>query len=116
MLYTLGTFSLWGATITGFLFLVFYSLTATWWKSEVGWHLMSWSAATEAIFAYLAFASVVRKPGAALPPANLLCIRLAVFAVFWFLIAWRFWMVARAQLVRDPSDPRPPSHIPPVNL
>lgn len=114
LLFTLGNVALWGASITGFLFCVFYTLTATWWKSEVGWHLMSWSAATEFIFAYLAFASLVRKPGAALPATNLLWIRFVVFAVFWFLIAWRFWMVARAQLSHNPHDPRPPSQIPPI--
>jgi hypothetical protein len=94
----LGDLSLYGASFAGFVFCAFYSLTARWWSTEEGWHLFTWSAATDVVLIYTSYAvagarGLVPKLSTDAQPI----IRLAIFGSFLLLILWRFSLVARRQ-------------------
>jgi len=105
VLTSIGNGLLYASSIMLFVVIVYYHLTARWWATGEGRHIMAWTAVTWAIMAYLTayalgwFHTDVR-----------LGLRCLIFAAFLWLAIWRFVLIARAQRLgqaagRDPDEP-----------
>ena len=109
-----GDVALWVATFSACLFVVMYHFSARWWKSEEGWHIMSFTAAIAAVFLYLTVTTTVRSGPSSLPVA-LQWTRLVIYATFAGLLLWRLSMVTRAQRRHQFVPDYTPSEQPPVD-
>lgn len=78
------------------LIIVVYHVTARWWESEAGRHIMAFTAAVAAV---LGLASVRIVAGAGLDTAWFVVLRVAVFASVPVVLAWRFGIVLRDQAI-----------------
>lgn len=93
---------------------VYYHLTASWWKSAEGRHVMAWTVCTAAIFAFLTSAVSGR-----LTLDGKLWVRIVVYGLFFLLGVWRFVLIARAQRQARQeyrAGGTPPSAIPPMSM
>ena len=89
---SLGNWVLWSATAMLTIVIAYYHLTARWWKTPEGRHIMAWTFVMWTVL-MLATASTI----GALSLEVRLWIRLVVFALFLWLGIWRFLLIARAQ-------------------
>lgn len=75
-------------------FVIMYHWMAPWWRSQVGWHVMTYSAVVAAVLTL----SVVRMiGGASLDTPWFAVVRLVVFAGVPLAIGWRIAILWRAQ-------------------
>jgi hypothetical protein len=81
-------------TVLAWVFVVMYHVLAPWWRSEVGRHIMTYSALVAAVLTL----SVVRMiGGAGLNTPWFGVVRLVVFAGVPVAISWRIAILWRAQ-------------------
>jgi hypothetical protein len=92
LLMRLGDWALWGAAFSGVAFVVMYHLTARWWKSEEGWHLMTFTAFVAAVFIF-----VLAAKNSVLPPLAVAWTRVVIYGGMCALLVWRVRLVAKAQ-------------------
>ena len=82
------------AAVLGWIFVVQYHLSAPWWRSEMGRHMMTYSAVVAAVLTL----SVVRiVGGAGLDTPWFVLLRLIVFCGVPVAIGWRIVILWRAQ-------------------
>lgn len=114
--FTIGDIAAFTGAFFGVLFILYYWLTATWWKSEIGIHLMSFTAYIVVNYVFLSVAVIARRPGAQLPVAGLVWFRLFVYVVGAGMIIWRLSLVVRAQARKVTPPGVPPSQTPPFEI
>lgn len=95
MVHMIGTAALWAGVSAGALFVVVYHLSAPWWKSAEGRHLMSFTGALALILGWLAYRSIFT-------PRTLTgaeeWTRAAVYLVVATLMVWRLALLWRRQI------------------
>lgn len=102
----IGDITLYAATLILSAVIVYYHLTARWWATPEGRHIMSWTFVTWAILLFLSsaiagFLGVEAK----------LYVRIIIYGLFIWLGGWRFSLIVRAQKVPRPGQR--PSEVPP---
>lgn len=110
----IGDWILYVATALLLVLCVYYHLTASWWKSPEGRHVMAWTICTAAIFLFLTSAVSGR-----LSLDAKLWVRIVVYGLFLWLGIWRFVLIAKAQRqAREQyrTGDRPPSDVPPMSM
>jgi hypothetical protein len=109
LLMRLGDWALWGAAFSGVMFVVMYHLTARWWKSEEGWHLMTFTAFVAAVFIF-----VLAVKSSVLSPIAAALTRIIIYGGMCALLLWRVRLVRQAQR-RVRARYERPSEVPPVD-
>lgn len=96
LIHLLGTIGLIGGGAAATVFVVLYHLSARWWTSEEGWHLMSFTGAIAAVEDYTAIRTLTVTPR----PISLTVdiSRLVIFGLVGGLLVWRLWMLYRIQV------------------
>lgn len=74
-----------------------YGLLAPWWRSEEGRHLFSFQVVVAAVLS-LSVVRVLFDPDGSV--AWFAWLRLVVFALVPIVLAWRLWLIIRAQVLR----------------
>ena len=96
MIYTLGTIVVTVGAITAIAFCVAYQIFATWWKSEAGKHLMSFTATLALILTYISIRSwAINDSGLHVGTE---VGRLIIFSSVTGLLIWRFVMLGKEQI------------------
>lgn len=96
MIQAIGTFGLVIGAAAATLFVVLYHLSARWWHSEEGCHLMTFTAAVAASLDYAAVRTLTAAPRAL--PLGVGVIRAAIYCTIAVLLLWRLWMLYRLQI------------------
>lgn len=95
MVHLVGTAALWTGVGAGVLFVLAYALTAPWWRSAEGRHLMCFTGALTLIIGWLAYRSIYT-------PRTLTgaeeWTRAAVYVVVALLLLWRLSLLWRRQI------------------
>lgn len=94
----------WAGAVCGVLFVVLYALTAPWYRSEEGAHLMAFTGYLTVVLGYIAVTTVTRVAAPSLPLP-----RAFVFGGLAALMIWRLSILIRAQIRhrRTPADVLP---------
>ena len=91
--FLLGDIFLYTGAIAGSLFCLAYWVLAPWWKSEMGRHIMAFTAVISVTLDYVVYRSINRlerpQPG----------VRAIIFGAIAIVIVWRLWMLIRDQLL-----------------
>ncbi|WP_141576108.1 hypothetical protein [Actinomadura sp. WMMA1423] len=90
-----GTIALWLALASAVAFCGLYHLTAPWWRSGEGRHLMSFTGGLALILSWLAYRSIFAAPP---PTAGDEVGRTAVYSVVAVLMVWRVGLLWRRQI------------------
>lgn len=120
----IGNWVLYVATLVMTALVIYYHLTARWWKTAEGRHVMAWTFVTATILLFLTTAV-----SGTLSTDGKIWVRMAIYAQFVWLGLWRFRLISRAQRrVMDRHDAdnlaateaaadaaRPPSEVPPFH-
>lgn len=96
MIHTLGNVALYVGTLAAVAFVVAYHLSARWWSSEEGQHLMSFTALLGVILAWLSCRALDADQ-----PVLALGVDIARSAIYWavaLFLVWRVWMLGRKQI------------------
>lgn len=96
MIHTLGTAALMVGGAASTAFVVLYHLSARWWRSEEGWHLMGFTGALALILDFVTWRTLTTAPRVA--GLGIEIARLAIFALVAALLVWRLWMLYRIQI------------------
>lgn len=96
MIHLLGTIALLAGAVVATLFVVLYHLSAHWWGSEEGWHVMSFTGAIAAVLDFTSVRALTATP-LHLPPGVDVA-RTLIFGTVAGLLAWRLWMLYRIQI------------------
>lgn len=96
MIHLIGTVGLVAGAVAATLFVVAYHLSARWWVSEEGRHLMSFTATMAAVLTYTAVRTLT-TPARELP-RSVEVVRALIFCTVAGLLVWRCWMLGRAQI------------------
>ena len=96
MIQTIGTIGLAVGAVAATAFVVLYHLAARWWKSEEGWHLMSFTAALAAVFDWLVVRTLTVDPRPMSIGTGL--IRASIYCTVAALLVWRLWLLYRLQI------------------
>lgn len=95
MLKLLGDYFLFTGALCGLMFCTAYGISAPWWRSEMGRHIMAFTASVSLTLAYASFRVIV-------PPVRPeFGVRALVFGVIAAMLAWRLFMLFREQ-IREP--------------
>lgn len=96
LIHLLGTLSLLAGGLAATVFVALYHLSARWWASEEGWHLMAFTGALGAVLDFVAARTLATPPR----PTGITveAIRLAIYALVAVLLLWRLWMLYRIQI------------------
>lgn len=96
MVHEIGTAALWLGVAAGAAFVVLYHVSARWWRSAEGRHLMSFTAALAMILGWLAYRSLTA-------PRALSQVeeygRTVVYVVVAGLLLWRLELLLRRQIL-----------------
>lgn len=96
MIHLLGNVGLVAGAAAALLFCVAYHLSARWWTSPEGRHLMSFTGTLAAVLSYSTWRTLTSPP---LPlPASVEVVRALIFCAVAGLLVWRCWMLGRAQI------------------
>lgn len=95
MVHLVGTAALWVGVGAGGLFVAAYALSAPWWRSAEGWHLMSFTGALTLICGWLAYRSIY-TPRTLSGPEE--WTRATVYLVVAALLVWRLSLLWRRQI------------------
>ncbi|WP_242890828.1 putative phage holin [Actinomadura litoris] len=95
--HTVGTVALWLAFATSTAFCVAYHLTAPWWRSGVGRHLMSFTGALALVLGRLAYRSLDAAPP---PTPGDEVGRTVVYSVAAALMIWQLALLYQRQIRR----------------
>ncbi|WP_242892404.1 putative phage holin [Actinomadura litoris] len=96
MIHLLGTIGMVAAAVGSAGFCVVYHLSARWWRSEEGWHLMSFTGALAAAFVWLTVRTFVVSPRPV--SVGVEVGRTLVFCGIAGLLWWRLWILYRRQI------------------
>lgn len=96
MINLLGDIAVFVGALAATAFVIAYHLSARWWKSEEGRHLMCFTGVIALALDYSSW-RVVTAPMRPLP-LTVDLIRTLLFAAIAALLVWRFWMLARRQI------------------
>jgi hypothetical protein len=96
VVHTIGTLALWTALGAALLFCLLYHLSAPWWRSAEGRHLMSFTGGLGLVFGWLAYRSVTTAPGDAHPAEE--TARTCVYLSLAVLLLWRLGLLWRRQI------------------
>ncbi|MGI5169872.1 putative phage holin [Spirillospora sp. CA-253888] len=92
----IGTVGLVVGAVAATLFCALYHLSARWWRSEEGWHLMSFTGAMALVFNFVAIRTL------AVPPRpvslGLGITRAVIYCTVAALLLWRLWLLYRVQI------------------
>lgn len=96
MIHLLGTISLAVGSGAATLFVAAYWVSARWWRSEEGWHLMSFTAALALILDWLLYRNLITtaRPAAIGEEIG----RAAIYCAIAGLLLWRLWLLWRRQI------------------
>ena len=103
MIHTIGTVALWAGVAAGLLFCLAYHLSARWWASAEGRHLMSFTAALTLIIGWLAYRSITAARS--LSTADQYT-RTGVYVIVAALLTWRLVLLWRRQIHPSLANPR----------
>lgn len=92
-----GTVALWLSLGSAVTFCGLYHLTAPWWRSAEGWHLMSFTGGLGLILSWLAYRSIFAAPP---PTAGDEVGRTVVYSIVAALMVWRLGLLWRRQIRR----------------
>lgn len=96
MIHLLGTVSVLAGGVAATLFVVLYHLSARWWTSEEGRHLMSFTFVMAAVLDYVSVRTMV---GGSRPPSLGVDVpRFVIFGLVAVLLIWRLLMLYRIQI------------------
>lgn len=91
-----GTIALWLAAIIAWLFVLVYAISAPWYRSEEGTHLISFTGFLAVVMTYVAVVGLYSSNEPQYPLARLLVwVGVAVF------MGWRFSLLLRRQIARN---------------
>lgn len=91
-----GTVALWAAVIFGWGFVLAYTISAPWWRSEEGSHLISFTAFLSVILTYLAVVGLFSTNVPQYP-----IVRLLMYGGMAAFMGWRFSLLIRRQIARN---------------
>jgi hypothetical protein len=96
VIYLIGTIGLAVGATAATLCVIVYHFSATWWRSEEGWHFMVFTGCLAVIFDWLLIRVLLADPG----PASVAVgtTRAAVYWTVGLLLVWRLWLLARRQI------------------
>lgn len=96
MIHLLGTIGLLAGGAAATLFVILYHLSARWWTSEEGRHLMSFTGVMAVVLDFVAIRTLtVSSPHVSLA---IEIIRLVIYGLVGGLLVWRLWMLYRIQI------------------
>ncbi|NEA22598.1 hypothetical protein [Actinomadura bangladeshensis] len=94
-LHLAGTVALWLGLVSAAMFCGLYHLSAPWWRSAEGWHLMSFTGGLALILGWLAYRSIFAAP----PPTTGDEVgRTIVYSLVAVLMIWRLGLLWRRQI------------------
>ncbi|KAB2347361.1 putative phage holin [Actinomadura rudentiformis] len=96
MIQLIGTIGLVAAAVTSTTFCLLYHLSARWWRSEEGWHLMSFTAALAVVFDWVTVRSFLA--GARPVSLGVEIARAVIYCTIAALLMWRCWLLYRRQI------------------
>ena len=94
--HALGNLGVFAGAASASLFVVVYWLTAPWWKSQEGWHLMAFTGCLGLTLDYSSWRIVTSQVH--LQSAGVEVVRAAVFLAVGGLLVWRLVMLYHAQI------------------
>lgn len=95
VVHAVGTAALWVCALSALGFCGLYHLSAPWWRSAEGRHLMSFTGGLALIFSWLVYRSFVAP---APPSAGDEVGRMSVYLVVAVLLLWRLELLWRRQI------------------
>lgn len=107
MIHLLGDWSAFAGAATSLAFVVLYHLSAPWWRSAEGRHLMSFTASLALMLSWVSYRITVTTPGP-LPLSDEI-VRTVVYALIAGLLLWRLALLWRRQIgpgLRRRKEPR----------
>lgn len=96
MIQLIGTIGLVACAVASSGFVVLYHLSARWWRTEEGWHLMTFTGALAVVFDWVTFRTLAVDPRPVGPAVGI--VRAAIFIIIAVLLAWRVWLLYRRQI------------------
>jgi hypothetical protein len=111
ILFTIGTWTAYVATICGFVVICYYTLVAKWWRKPEGRLVMSWVLWT---FSCLAFISL--RLSTILSQQGGLVVRIIIYGVPIYLFVWLAIRIAKAQAAPLQKGEVNPSERVPLSL
>lgn len=92
----LGTIGLVAGAAAATAFVVLYHLSARWWRSEEGIHLMAFTGALAVVFDWIAMRTFLANPR----PVSLgvEITRAVIYCTVAALLVWRLWLLYRLQI------------------
>jgi hypothetical protein len=96
MIHALGDVAQYVGALAAVAFVVAYHLSARWWSSEEGRHLMSFTGVIGLILVWLSWRTFATDQRA--PSAGVDIERAAIYCSVAVLLVWRFWMLGRKQI------------------
>jgi hypothetical protein len=96
VIHLMGTVGLVVGAVAATGFCVLYHLSARWWRSEEGWHLMSFTGALALVFDWLAWRTLAVEPRPV--PLGVGVTRAVIYWAVASLLVWRLWLLWRRQI------------------
>lgn len=84
-------------TAEAWLFIVLYHLSAPWWRTEAGRHVMAFMGALAAVLTLSSLRLLTGPPAQPAAVTWFTWLRIIVFATIPVVVGWRLWMLWRAQ-------------------
>lgn len=96
MIHLLGTICIVAGAVASSGFVALYTISARWYRSEEGWHLMTFTGLLALVLIYTSYRNLTAT--AAAVPLGVDVARLAIFASVAASLSWRVWMLYRIQI------------------
>lgn len=96
MIHLIGTIGLVAGAVAATLFCVAYHLSARWWTSPEGRHLMAFTGTLALVLTYSMWRTLTTAPPPL--PTGVEVVRMLTFCGVGGLLVQRCWMLARAQI------------------
>jgi uncharacterized membrane protein len=96
LIHLIGTIGIVAGAVSATAFVGLYHLSARWWHSEEGWHVMSFTAALAVVFDWLAVRTLLTDARPLAPGIGVT--RAVIFWAIASLLLWRLWLLYRRQI------------------
>lgn len=96
MVHLLGTVSLIAGAVTSTMFVALYWVSARWYRSAEGWHLMTFTGVIALVLLFTSYRTLTTAPRPM--SAGIDIARLAIFGSVALLLVWRLWLLYRIQI------------------
>lgn len=96
MIHAIGDIGVLVGAVAATVFVVAYQLTARWWRSEEGRHMMSFTTVIAVALDYASWRVLTAQPWPYPPAVD--AIRTGIFCAIAVLMVWRCWILGRRQI------------------